>query len=216
MVDGDMIYETLKKLVEPDKIFFDIGANIGQTTIISSRRVGVGGRIVAFEPSARNIQMLKYHVRWNRLSNVQVEETCVGASNGEVEFSLVNDGLDSSNSLTFSRKCDLPEMKRKLQKVMVPITTIDDFCRRTGIMPDVVKIDVEGAEYDVLMGAKEVLMTKRPKLLMGVHPFWWPDGQAKTAIQDFLRGCDYQVTNVQGEEAAPDAYADFVCVPRPA
>ena len=166
MVDGDMIYETLNKLVESGNIFFDIGANVGQTTIISSRSVEGGGCIVAFEPSARNIQMLKYHVRWNRLNNVRVEATCVGASNGEVEFSLVNDGLDSSNSLTFSRKSDIPEMKRKLQNIMVPITTIDDYCRRTGITPDVVKIDVEGAEYDVLMGAKEVLMTKRPKLLI--------------------------------------------------
>jgi len=214
LCDGKEIYGTLNRLLELGKVFFDIGANIGQVCLVGSDWVGSGGKVVAFEPSAPNVQMLKYHIRWNRSHNVTIESMCVGATDGEVEFSLLNDGLDSSNSMTFCRKSNVPELHKRSRNIVVPITTIDAYCRRTGLLPDVMKIDVEGAEYDVLMGAKEVLKNKKPTLIMGVHPFWWPDGQAPSAINDLLRECEYRVTTLRGHDALPDAYADYVCIPR--
>jgi FkbM family methyltransferase len=214
MPDADGVCKTLERLLEPGKSFFDVGANIGQTAIVGSRRVGRRGRVAAFEPSAPNIQMLSYHVRWNRLRNVRVESTCVGASDGEAEFSLLNNGFDTSNSLTFFRRSNLVELQQRSHKTTVRVTTIDKYCQRTNLVPDLIKIDVEGAEFDVLVGMREVLTTKRPVLVMGLHPFWWPDGQAQFAIRDILTQCDYQVKSLQGEEATPDVYADFVCSPR--
>src|ERR1039458_6225279 len=56
MADAEGVCETLGRLLEPGKVFFDVGANIGQTAIVGSRRVGRRGKVVAFEHSAPNLQ----------------------------------------------------------------------------------------------------------------------------------------------------------------
>jgi FkbM family methyltransferase len=211
--DQDGVYRTLAGLMEDGDVLFDVGANVGVTSLIGSRRVGRSGRVAAFEPSAKNLQMLRYHLRWNRARNVTVEPFCVGASDGEVTFSLQEETFSASNSMTFPRMAQPPFLLGKSRNVTVPMVSLDSYARRTGLTPHVIKIDVEGAELEVLCGAAGLLDESQPVLLLAVHPFWWPDGQAKTALAEFLAAHRYRVENLQGEEAPPDAYADFVCRP---
>lgn len=212
--DEDGTLRTLHRLLRPGDDFYDVGANIGVIALVASHRVDKSGRVIAFEPAAANLCMLRYHLKWNRAANVRVEPTCVGAACGETVFSLLEDGLSTGNSLTFSRKSDPAFVREKFQNVSVPVTTLDAYWRQSGITPRVIKIDVEGAEYDVLAGARQLLADHRPALLIGVHPFWWPDGQPPHAITEFLSEYEYDVFTVNGEKAVPETYADFLCLPR--
>lgn len=213
--DEDKVFATLMSLITPRDVVFDIGANIGQTAIVSARCVGKDGCVVAFEPSTPNVNMLNYHLRWNRIKNVRVEAVCVGNSVGTVNFFIQGDGQHSSNSLTFSDAKNAALLEAKPRAVQVPITTIDAYCLATGVWPKIMKIDVEGAELDVLKGARAVLTSHRPKLLLGVHPFWWPEGQPSNALGEFLKDLNYRVL-VPGtdQEAELKDFADYVCVPK--
>ena len=213
--DEDKVFATLVALIKPGDVFFDVGANIGQTAIVGARCVGADGCVVAFEPSKLNVDKMEYHLRWNGVRQVKVETVCVGKRVGIVDFFLQGDGLHSSNSLTFSDSKNLATLAARPLVVKVPITTIDAYCAATGLRPDVIKIDVEGAELDVLQGALEVLKLHRPRILLGIHPFWWPEGQSGHDIGEFLDNLGYKVLNPgTRQEVRPQDFADYLCLPK--
>ena len=212
--DDDFVFKTLAEAIRPGYTVLDIGANLGLTALVASARTGPQGRVVAFEPSPPNLAMLHYHLQKNRAGNVTVEPSCVGSTTGKTEFSLINEGSHSSNSITFSRKAEVPFVGTALQQVVVPVTTVDAYCAANGLTPQVIKIDVEGAELEVLLGAAETIRSARPVILMGVHPFWWPDDQPPGAITELLNGLNYTTRTTQGAIAAPETYADFICEPQ--
>lgn len=212
--DDDKVFKALAEAIRPGDTVFDIGANLGLTALIASARTGQQGRVVAFEPSPPNVAILQFHLKKNGAANARVEASCVGSTTGTTEFSLVDDGIHSSNSMTFSRKAEVPYLESSLQQVTVPVTTVDAYCAASGLTPQVIKIDVEGAELEVLLGAFETIRRTRPIILMGVHPFWWPDDQPPGAITEFLNGLNYTTRTTQGAISAPETYADFICEPR--
>lgn len=151
----------LTKLLSPGAVFFDVGANVGLYSLLASRLVGDDGRVFAFEPLPRNLTFLHQHMQLNRATNVAIlplacadragtELFCEGANNA-----LGHLGSNNTNAETSSMRVDT--------------TTLDDAARRFGITPDVIKIDVEGAELRVLCGAIRLLSDKRPSILLSIH-----------------------------------------------
>jgi len=140
----------------PGYTVFDVGAHMGYFTVATARLVGSGGRVVAFEPRPSNLRYLLRHIKVNRLANVQVVPSCVTDYVGECRF----------NTETGSGTGHISERG----ELSVSCTTIDSFVYGNGGgMPDMIKVDVEGAEYLVLEGARRVIETSRPKLLIGLH-----------------------------------------------
>jgi FkbM family methyltransferase len=138
---------------------FDIGANVGYYTLLSSSLVGESGKVVAFEPWARNIQYLYRHIELNRLANVAVLPAACSDSTGIALFSA---GRNSAEvHLTQRTDCE----------VAGPVVTVsvDDFVTATGLLPDVMKIDVEGAEHLVLKGARATLAKAKPTVFLSTH-----------------------------------------------
>jgi FkbM family methyltransferase len=127
-----------------EDLFVDVGANVGSYTILASAAVGC--EVLAFEPAEETFAWLVRNIELNAVSE-RVEALCeaVGAVPGTVSFTS---GLDTVNRID-------PQ-----GSVTVPITTIDAMCaRRT---PTLIKIDVEGRERDVLLGAVNVLSGAAP------------------------------------------------------
>ncbi len=211
--DEDFVFKTFAEAIRPGDTVFDIGANLGLTALIASARTGPQGHVVAFEPSPPNVAILNYRLKKNGAENVAVEPSCVGSTSGTTELSLIDDGIHSSNSMTFSRKSNVPYIGNTVKQVVVPITTIDAFCAKSGLTPQVLKIDVEGAELEVLLGAVETIRRVRPIILMGVHPFWWPDDQPPSALTRFLESVNYSTRTTLGEVGPPEIYADLLCEP---
>ena len=140
----------------------DVGAHVGLHTLMFSRRVGKTGRVIAVEPSPSSSGLLRCHLAWNDCKNVSVIEAAVGNHEGVIEFSYRAGPTDPggfANSLAY----DIGGLKRH-----VSMTTLDAICK--GLLPDVIKIDVEGAELLVLEGAEELLACAAPTLVIAVHP----------------------------------------------
>ena len=142
------------------KVFFDVGAHIGLYTLPASK---IAKKIVAFEPSLFNLAKLRHHLVLNNVTNnVVVVPMAVSNVNGTLDFFESSNGSHPKNSLLMG-----PELGVKRS---VEATTLDSYCEKNALYPDVLKIDVEGAEFYVLEGAKKLLSTKRPIIYLSLHP----------------------------------------------
>lgn len=175
-------------------VLFDVGANYGWISLNASHHVGRNGRVIAFEASPVLITLLRYHQRRNRLAQMTVVDRAVSdTDNGMAEFYLLNCGLSSRNSLTIGRP-DLPFLESEQKtSVGVPTLKLDTFCEGSGLLPNVIKIDVEGAEGMVLRGASRILKEFQPVVIVSIHPFWLPPSDSVPGIVDWMERCGYRV-----------------------
>lgn len=127
-----------------NKSFFDIGANIGSYTLIASE--GNQNQVVAFEPHPVTFQYLQENVSLNKRKNIKLINSAVGQTTGKVFFT--NDPGSAINHI----------QSQKLQNnIEVEAVNISDFCAKYQLMPNFVKIDIEGFEYHCLLGFKNYI-----------------------------------------------------------
>lgn len=139
-------------LARPQAVCFDIGANVGFYTLLFATRAR---QVYAFEPLPRNLRFLIRMTERNRLANACVVPCAMGAEPGIAFFAPG----DNPAVGALDERGDLP----------VHVTTVDIFCQQTGAAPDIMKIDVEGAEMDVLRGAAHTIEARHPDILLSVH-----------------------------------------------
>src|ERR687891_2365945 len=148
-------------------IVVDIGAHIGLYTIISSKRVGANGKVVAIEAHPSNFEMLKSNIKLNQLTNVIPLNYAVYSKETKIKLYLpeVESGYTIYNTIMSNRAGTEDKF------VDVNAQTVD-YLLQLNKITDVnwVKIDVEGAEFEVLKGASNVLSkSKDIALLIEVH-----------------------------------------------
>ena len=195
--------------------FFDVGAHYGWISIAAAHRLGSAGTVVAFEPSPVLVDILAYHKRANRLKQMQIIQAAVSNRESVYEpFFLLNDGMSSRNSLTIGAK-NVPHIDPDGKTLTrVRSVTLDGFVSSSGIVPDLIKIDVEGAELLVLQGAERLLASHHPVLIVGVHPFWLPASQTVEQILRFLVRLDYEVRDAHKIDFENSYLADYLCTHR--
>jgi FkbM family methyltransferase len=145
--------DVLRRLIQPGMVVADVGANIGLLTLVMAWATGPGGRVIAFEPEAvprSNLEKMKH---LNGLSWVEVRDQAVGERAGRLTFHV-------SDIIGHSSLYALPDAE-EARTVEVEVVRLDDVAPAKRL--DVVKIDVEGAELDVLAGMKSVI-AKNPDL----------------------------------------------------
>ncbi len=154
-------------------IVVDIGAHMGRYTIISSKRVGANGKVVAIEAHPNNFEMLNRNIKLNQLTNVVPLNYAVYSKETKIKLYLPDEesGYTMHHSImpnyVFTKYKDKTEDKF----VEVNANTLDYFLQMKEIT-DVnwVKIDVEGAEFEVLKGSHNVLSNSKDiSLLIEVH-----------------------------------------------
>ena len=144
------------RTVKSGDVVYDVGANVGFYTLLAATLAGPSGRVYAFEPLPRNLTLLKRHVQMNQLTNVQVMEGAVSDKSGTARFSTG----------------EIPEMTHLSPEGQIDVQTFQlDELISSGRLPPprVMKVDVEGAEADVLSGARELLQRHKPILLLATH-----------------------------------------------
>ncbi|WP_296810905.1 FkbM family methyltransferase [Thiocapsa sp.] len=153
--DAKSVRRMLEALSEGD-VVYDIGAHIGYYTLAAAGHVGSEGMVYAFEPLPLNQRFLTGHLQANAVSNVRLVGACVGAAPGTARF-------DRGQGSGRGRLSDHGPLE-------VTVVTLDDVLQAGDIRPPtLLKIDVEGAEYDVLQGAGALLQRHRPSILLSVH-----------------------------------------------
>lgn len=168
--------------VRSGSVVFDIGAHVGFYTLLSSVLVGTRGEVFAFEPVQKNLRYLREHLRLNNVSNVNIVEAAVADRDKTVSF---HEG--GANTFTGHVTASGPDRIRAV--------SLDELLTRGEIpLPDYMKIDVEGAEMLVLLGAKHVLAQAHPVLFLATH------GEAvHKKCCDFLRALGYRLKSVDGK-----------------
>jgi FkbM family methyltransferase len=155
-----------------EDIVLDVGAHIGHYTIISSERVGPKGRVVAIEADPSNFEMLNHNIRLNGLTNIISLNYAVYSKEEKVKLYLPSkdSGFTIYNTIMTDRAST-----EKDKFIQVNANTLDNLLQQNRIREEDVnwiKIDVEGAEYEVLKGATNILSkSKDIALLIEVHGF---------------------------------------------
>ena len=153
-------------LVKPGDVCVDVGANIGVYALNLARAVGDRGRTIAFEPLRRNALALSLAAELNGFCNLSVETTVVSNRTGNEVIAI---GPVGSSALTWFREPADAEPNEKMYLTV----RLDDYCEANGITKvDFIKIDVEGAELEVLQGAEKLLQSPQgPRvILLEFHP----------------------------------------------
>ena len=154
-------------------IVVDIGAHMGRYTIISSKRVGANGKVVAIEAHPSNFEMLKSNIKLNQLTNVTPLNYAVYSKETKIKLYLPDEesGYTMHHSIMSNYVFTKYKDKTEDKFVEVSANTLD-YLLQLNEITDVnwVKIDVEGAEFEVLKGASNVLSkSKDIALLIEVH-----------------------------------------------
>ncbi len=161
-------------------IVLDIGANIGNFTMLAASRVGSGGRVIAVEPIARNRQLIARAAHSNGFSQVEIIS---GAASDEAGTIELRTHPETSNAATLAASGErLRDEQGKL--VSVPTLALDDQLADLDRL-NLIKIDVEGMEPLAMRGLERTLTRLRPALLSEFHP-WAIERATKTVAVDYL------------------------------
>lgn len=180
-----------RRLIEPGQTVLDIGANIGAHTLHLAEAVGSRGRVLAFEPTRYAFCKLKCNVEANpALANqIAAEQIMLGVS----DDGPLGPETYSSWPLT-SRGNRHPLHRGALETTDgAAVRSLDSYVLQAGI-PQVhlIKIDVDGAECEVLSGAQDVLRAHRPTIVMEFAPYLLAErGASVSQLFELLTGYEY-------------------------
>jgi FkbM family methyltransferase len=175
--------------LKPDSVFYDIGSNIGYHALVANTII-TEGEIYAFEPMPEVRAIFEKHISLNKnliIQNcIKISPLAISNQAGEVLFS--NDVVHREGNTYINTSYVFSSAKNK---ITVPCQSVDGFLQQGNKAPDVIKIDVEGAEYDVLTGAKNTLMQYKPNILLATHDCHLRGVQEKCV--DFLIDLGYDI-----------------------
>ncbi len=183
-----LISAALMDEIHEGDVVFDIGAHIGIISLLAARKAR---HVVAFEPSPETAQILRRHVAMNG-APIAVEQSVVSDSVGSVEFYSHGPSMGASLNIDNAEQAArLEGGDQHISVVKMPSVTLDAFCRARELWPDVIKIDVEGAECKVLRGAHAVLQ-RGVTILCEVHPQELARmGDSETAVRQLIADFGY-------------------------
>ncbi len=154
--------------VERGDVVLDVGAWVGDFTIPAAKRAGRGGKVIAVEPHPGNLSFLKYNLEHNvKLENVKVIEKALWRRKGRMKLFLGQGFSSSEHSL---RAGEGEQLSEASTYVWVETETLDGLVSRLGLeRVDFLKMDVEGAELDVLSRGKRTLEITRKVAVAAYH-----------------------------------------------
>jgi FkbM family methyltransferase len=152
LYEREVTHHLVNRLKE-SKCFVDVGANMGFYSVLAGKILSSRGGVVhAIEMDAENVNRIRANLRLNGLRNVTIHEIALGDHHGTVEYYRCGSFRNTLEVLSNDQE--------RYEKVSVPMTTLDSLLAELEIKPDVIKIDVEGAEYLVLGGMDSTMMSQ--------------------------------------------------------
>lgn len=137
-------------------IVFDVGANVGFYSLLAAEIVGSFGSVFSFEPLLQNFNYLKGNIELNKIKNINIFNIAVSSESGLAFFNTNNNRSQGQIS--------------KSGKIKVETVKLDEWVDGKKLpLPSVMKIDVEGAEMQVLEGAKSLILQSHPMIFLATH-----------------------------------------------
>jgi len=180
-VSGDYFEEfsaILDRYVEPGDTVIDIGAHVGVTSVYLSKHVGPEGKVVAVEPTPDSFATVERNIERNGIKNVEARQIAISGTNGSIPF-YTNSLHTGFNSISKSNADLFLGSKQTTGEVQVESMTFDSFMESLGEAPKFIKIDCQGAEYEILSQASKSAEAPRSEPIYFYLEFW------PTAIENF-------------------------------
>ncbi len=206
------VQNTLARVMNTGDVFYDIGANVGFFTMIGAKLVGATGMVYAFEPVPHLAQAVHRNACRNRFWNVSIIERAVSDHNGPDKLQLTVHPGGATLVSTGIRPQDVKE------EVPVNLITIDAWISDGRLKPpNVVKIDVEGAEEAVLKGMIHTILTHRPTVIYEIDDLNETSYmKRKTSLMEFFLRLGYQVYHLADSYAGAASFVGHaVAIPNP-
>ena len=182
--------------LQPGSILADVGAHIGFFSLLGSELVGPAGKVWAFEPSSNSFKLLQRNTA--DCANVYIQNKAVNHEhNDKTQFHEFPARLSEFSSI-FVSQLDNEQWIRQARTKTIETVSLDGFAEAQGLTPDMIKIDVEGAELLVLKGMQGLLQHHRPIVIMEYIRQADNDHQYAEAAA-LLRGRDYQPFRITSE-----------------
>ena len=141
----------LEKFLSPGHLFIDAGANEGYFSVVASRLVGPRGMVIAIEPQTRLQRVIQANFDLNGCENVKIIQAFISGQDGDTNIELAPETNSGATSA-------YPQWKYKMPRESVRSCTLASFLAAAEIAHcDLMKVDVEGAEYEIFMNAGDVL-----------------------------------------------------------
>jgi FkbM family methyltransferase len=194
--------------LKTDAVFYDIGANVGFHSLLANLIINKG-KIYAFEPMPFVREIFEEHIKRNRQhiinNQIQILPYAISDSEKEVEFS--ND-IKHRDGNTYIAASGI--FSGTVDRIKLPCQSLDGLMKQGYEKPDIIKIDVEGAEYDVLVGAKNTLQQYQPNILLATHDCHLPGVQEKCL--QFLEELGYRLTHTGQHNKHLAGLDDYIAI----
>jgi FkbM family methyltransferase len=200
---GDQL-TIIEKLLGEYGVFVDAGANQGEFSIAAAK-VAHQGKIIAFEPVSEYRQRLLANIQLNDFKNVQVIAAALGEQEGLLPI------YDQPENFTDGTRHEgLPTLfateSRHHAREVVPVRRLDDVVRELGVSRvDIIKLDIEGAEWIALRGAINTITSYRPTLILEIgRETCRAAGYEPEALVEWLTSLNYRIEKViEGGKTLP-------------
>lgn len=183
----DCFEKVLAEHIEPGDVVLDIGAHVGVTATCISQRVGPRGRVYAIEPTPHLFETIRSNIASNAIDNIEPHQLAISRTDGSTTF-YINELHTGFNSIARSNAELFHGTTRTISSVEVETLSLPSFIDRIGAFPQLIKIDCQGAEYEIFSGAAALTTVMRPRDLMVYTEFWPQAIENSSAIEatDFL------------------------------
>jgi FkbM family methyltransferase len=155
--------EFLSDFLKEGDCFVDIGANVGLFSLFASKKVGLSGTVIAFEPSQTTFNRLLENIELNGISNVKPYKLGLSDQEKVLELNISVNGYEAWNTFVKTKSSEFTK------KEQVQVKTFDDFFLENSIPTEnitLIKLDVEGFELNVLNGAKKLLSQEKAPVFL--------------------------------------------------
>ena len=197
MMDGKDPEQKVKEIflenIYPGDVVIDVGSNIGDYTLLASKKVGDSGKVLSFEPLSETFLTLNRNLQLNEITNCMFFQKAVGEKPGLAN--LYKNNLSGTMGFLDSSLNGQNLIKRD----EIEVVTIDDVLTSKHIdVANMIKIDVEGFEYEVLLGCLQSFKeNKIKKILCEVHyKYLESKGKSEEIIYDLLHEHNFTITEI--------------------
>lgn len=176
-----------------NSVFVDVGANIGYFSLIAAKIVGPSGKVFSFEPLKRLVKQFSESADLNEFKCITIFTKAVGEQVGEAVIGTSVQNIGGSSLVSY-------DSQQNNERVIV--TTLDSELSHLDKI-DLIKIDVEGFEYSVLLGAAKIIQKFKPKILLEFSPSFYKNNEGSEILK-LLENFDYKIFDLQSGAAIHD------------
>jgi len=187
----------IRSRMRPGAVCLDVGANVGVYALQFGHWAGKTGQVIAFEPNPAAQHVMRKHLRLNHFEDrVRIVPAAVGSMSGRAV--LYAAGTDAMSRLGAPSR----HINHPISQIDVEVVTLDGFCKKDSIEPDWLLIDVEGFEWAVLEGARELIKHRGANLhvIVEMHPDVWDSaGRTRRDAESVLSSLKLQAIPLSGQ-----------------